>query len=218
LWDSSWPSAIAGATATQSIAAVEAKRPTETVLAKLEAAEPVSPVAAEDAGVIGATAARSAATADPVNYEVAADGTIEVQTIKLLGHCAKWLQIPMQRLRDVNPLTFEQAVIVGWPLKLDSSQVSVESFTRRRIAITVRCRRSFFPIPNQRHAHTVDANGRYALIAGFVRAQPAGVAAASIQPGSGFRQSHPGVTVIIPRLVAQATLADNRKLGWRSAI
>jgi hypothetical protein len=69
--------------------------------------------------VVGATAAHPVATADPANYEVAVDGTIEVQTIKLLGHHAKWLQI-LQRLRDVNPLTFEQSVIVGWRLKLDS--------------------------------------------------------------------------------------------------
>ncbi|HKH21276.1 MAG TPA: hypothetical protein VKB53_10435, partial [Gammaproteobacteria bacterium] len=62
-----------------------------------------------------------------------ADGAIEVQAAETLGHCADWLGIPTQCLRDSNRLSFDQSVIVSWRLKLDFSEFNVESFVVRRV-------------------------------------------------------------------------------------
>src|SRR5690606_36066745 len=50
--------------------------------------------------------------ADPSDYTVT-DNRIEVQALETLGHYADWLGIPTQRLRDLNRLSFNQAVVIG---------------------------------------------------------------------------------------------------------
>lgn len=72
--------------------------------------------------------------ADPADYLVASDGSIEVQAVETLGHYADWLQIRTQRLRDLNGYSFRQPVVIGRRVKLDFSQVSPEKFAARRIA------------------------------------------------------------------------------------
>ena len=106
------------------------ERPSEAKLAELEEAEPASAAAAEDVGKVIATVARPAATADPADYEVAVDGTIEVQAIETLGHYADWSEIATQRLRNINGLAFGESVMMGWRLKLDFSEVDAATFPR----------------------------------------------------------------------------------------
>jgi hypothetical protein len=59
--------------------------------------------------------------ADPVDYGVAPDGTIEIQIGETLGHYANWLQRPSDRIRTLNGLRNTAALIVGRRLKLDFS-------------------------------------------------------------------------------------------------
>ncbi|MED5534534.1 MAG: LysM peptidoglycan-binding domain-containing protein [Pseudomonadota bacterium] len=82
--------------------------------------------------------------ADPSDYLVREDQTIEVQALETLGHYADWLEIRTQRLRDVNNMPFRQAVLIGNRLKLDFSQVSVARFEGRRIAYQRQTQESFF--------------------------------------------------------------------------
>ncbi|HEX6996909.1 MAG TPA: LysM peptidoglycan-binding domain-containing protein [Gammaproteobacteria bacterium] len=82
--------------------------------------------------------------ADPSDYSVAPDGTIEVQALETLGHYADWLEIRTQSLRDLNGLPFHRAVVIGQRLKLDFSKVDVERFEQRRLAYHRQQQEAFF--------------------------------------------------------------------------
>ncbi len=82
--------------------------------------------------------------ADPSDYSVADDGTIEVQSLETLGHYADWLGIRTQRLRDLNGLSFRQAVVLGQRIRLDFSAVDQAVFEQRRIAWQQSLQESFF--------------------------------------------------------------------------
>ena len=74
----------------------------------------------------------TALLADPSDYSVASDLTIEVQPLETLGHYADWLGIRTQRLRDINGLAFRTPVEVGQRIKLDFSEVSANGFEEFR--------------------------------------------------------------------------------------
>jgi membrane-bound lytic murein transglycosylase D len=95
-----------------------------------------------DANVLASEQAELAA--DPSNYFVAADGTIEVQALETLGHYADWLGIRTQRLRDINRLPFGQAVVIGRRLKLDFSTVDAATFEQRRVGYQQQNQEAFF--------------------------------------------------------------------------
>lgn len=82
--------------------------------------------------------------ADPSDYSVADDGTIEVQALETLGHYAEWLQIKTQRLRDINRLRFGRAVVLGQRIRLDFSHVDRRTFEKRRVAYQVHRQETFF--------------------------------------------------------------------------
>ncbi len=82
--------------------------------------------------------------ADPSDYSVADDGTIEVQSRETLGHYGDWLDIRTQRLRDLNGLSFGQAVVLGQRIRLDLSSVDQGVFEQRRIAWQQSLQESFF--------------------------------------------------------------------------
>ena len=77
---------------------------------------------------------QNALLADPSDYSVAADNTIEVQPLETLGHYADWLGIPTQRLRDINGLAFRTPVEVGKHIKLDVSVIDAQTFETVRVA------------------------------------------------------------------------------------
>ena len=95
-----------------------------------------------EANVLASVQAEMAA--DPSNYLVREDQTIEVQALETLGHYADWLGIRTQRLRDINGMPFRQAVMIGRQLKLDFSQVSPEEFERRRVEYQRQTQEAFF--------------------------------------------------------------------------
>jgi membrane-bound lytic murein transglycosylase D len=72
--------------------------------------------------------------ADPADYEVGADGTIEIQAAETLGHYADWLQTHSSHLRRFNGLGSSESLRVGRRLKLDFSTVSTREFEQRRLA------------------------------------------------------------------------------------
>ncbi len=72
--------------------------------------------------------------ADPLDYGVARDGTIEIQIGETLGHYADWLQLSSERIRRLNGLSKGTPLIVGRRLKLDLSAASAPVFEKRRIA------------------------------------------------------------------------------------
>ena len=82
--------------------------------------------------------------ADPADYSVAADGTIEIQALETLGHYGDWLELKTQRLRDLNGYTFRRPVVVGRRLKLDYSKVDRLTFEARRMAYHNGVQEAFF--------------------------------------------------------------------------
>jgi membrane-bound lytic murein transglycosylase D len=69
----------------------------------------------------------------PRRYEVAADGSIVVRPEETLGHYADWLEIPTQRLRDLNGLRFGTTLGIGKRVRLDFHNVDRAVFEARRL-------------------------------------------------------------------------------------
>lgn len=72
-------------------------------------------------------------SADPADYEVAADQTIEVQAAETLGHYAEWLETRASRLRHLNGLRSGQPLSTGSRIQLNFSTVSATIFEQRRL-------------------------------------------------------------------------------------
>jgi membrane-bound lytic murein transglycosylase D len=70
--------------------------------------------------------------ADPSDYSVASDNTIEILTDETLGHFAEWLGIESAALRRLNNLRANATVRVGDRLKVDFAQVGKEAFETKR--------------------------------------------------------------------------------------
>jgi membrane-bound lytic murein transglycosylase D len=82
--------------------------------------------------------------ADPSDYSVSATNEITVQALETLGHYADWLEIPTQRLRDVNSLSFREAVVLGQNLTLDFGRIDAPTFEQRRRAFHQQIQSDFF--------------------------------------------------------------------------
>jgi membrane-bound lytic murein transglycosylase D len=99
----------------------------------------------DDAREENALASRQAdLAADPSNYVVADNQTIEVQALETLGHYADWLGIRTQQLRDLNRLPFDRSVVIGQAIRLDFSQVDQATFEQRRFAYHQNLQEAFF--------------------------------------------------------------------------
>jgi len=88
--------------------------------------------------------AQSDLAADPADYLVAEDGTIEVQVGETLGHYAHWLGISTRSLRTVNGMRRSQHVIVGKRLRLGPTTTDTGTFERKRKAFHAGIQNRFF--------------------------------------------------------------------------
>jgi membrane-bound lytic murein transglycosylase D len=82
--------------------------------------------------------------ADPSDYSVSNDDQIVVQALETLGHYADWLEVPTQRLRDLNKLSFHDSVVIGQTLVLDLAHVDAMTFEQRRVAYQQQRQSEFF--------------------------------------------------------------------------
>jgi membrane-bound lytic murein transglycosylase D len=117
--------------------------------AVLENGEPAPPTeaddGAEDAVALNALATeQDALAADPSDYTVSVTNEITVQALETLGHYADWLEIPTQRLRDLNTLAFREAVVLGQTLTLEFARVDAPTFEQRRRAYHQQLQSDFF--------------------------------------------------------------------------
>ena len=125
----------------------EEKPATERATALAQAAEPVSATQAEAIGPALVTGAEKVAlSADPSDYTVASDGTIEVQATETLGHYAEWLEVRATRLRELNRMRLGTPVVIGQRLKIDTSRVSADEFDQRRRGYHQKLQEDFFAI------------------------------------------------------------------------
>jgi membrane-bound lytic murein transglycosylase D len=70
--------------------------------------------------------------ADPSDFDVAADGSIEIQPFETLGHYADWLRVSANRLRQANGLRQNATLVVGRRLKLDFGRMDRATFEVQR--------------------------------------------------------------------------------------
>ena len=123
----------------------EEKPATERATALAQAAEPVSAAQAEAIGPTLVTGAEKVVmSADPSDYTVADDGTIEVQATETLGHYAEWLDVRATRLRELNRMRFGTPVVIGQRLRIDMSRISVDEFDQRRRGYHQKLQEDFF--------------------------------------------------------------------------
>jgi membrane-bound lytic murein transglycosylase D len=83
-------------------------------------------------------------SADPSNYAVAADGSIEIQPVETLGHYAEWLDIRASQLRRLNGMRYGTPVVVGRHLSLDFAKVDAAAFETRRRTFHRELQETFF--------------------------------------------------------------------------
>jgi membrane-bound lytic murein transglycosylase D len=117
---------------------------TSVVQAAESAREPVSASQAEELSPSLGPVSGTQALADSIDYQVRDDGSIRVEATETLGHYADWLQLPTQRLRNVNSLKPRQTVQMGQKLKLDYSKVSRENFEQLRRDYHAKLQGEFF--------------------------------------------------------------------------
>jgi len=82
--------------------------------------------------------------ADPSDYSVASDATIEIQAAETLGHYAEWLDLRASQLRRINGMRYGKPVVVGKRLKLDFGRVDPETFEQRRLRYHEQLQARFF--------------------------------------------------------------------------
>jgi len=82
--------------------------------------------------------------ADPSNYLVSKDKSVEIQSNETLGHFADWLGLSTQELRRLNNRVKKAPLVVGKRLTLGFSSVSKEVFEKRRLSYHLGLQESFF--------------------------------------------------------------------------
>src|SRR5690606_597045 len=85
----------------------------ETEVARTADAEPASETEAAQIGQQVVASEQSPLSADPSDYSVAEDLTIEVQAEETLGHFAEWLDLRTDRLRALNRMKPSSPVVTG---------------------------------------------------------------------------------------------------------
>jgi membrane-bound lytic murein transglycosylase D len=94
--------------------------------------QPVSAAQAEAISPALGPAAESEQSADPTDYSVAKDDTIEVAAAETLGHYADWLRVSAQSIRKLNRMNHARPVVIGRRIKLDFRRVPREEFEKKR--------------------------------------------------------------------------------------
>jgi membrane-bound lytic murein transglycosylase D len=94
--------------------------------------QPVSAAQAEALSPALGPAADEQQNADPTDYTVAKDDTIQVAAAETLGHYADWLSVSASRLRQINHMSHSRPVLIGHKVHLEFHRVSREEFEKKR--------------------------------------------------------------------------------------
>jgi membrane-bound lytic murein transglycosylase D len=157
--------------------------------------------------------AATASLADPLDYTVAADATIEIQAAETLGLYADWLGLQAQRLRDLNGMSPAAELIVGERIRLEFQYVDKTRFESQRIAHHRKIQEDFF-IRYRVTAtteHTLQAGESIWQIAQAKYNVPVWLLR-QYNPDLDFGRVKPGMSIIIPQLQPITRGAANRNL------
>ncbi len=106
--------------------------------------EPVSKAQAQAEGPQLVPGATGPVSADPVDYSVAADGSIRVVAAETLGHYADWIGTTAARLRAINHLHGRMPVVMGRRIKLEFANTTHDQFEERRRDYHERLQAAYF--------------------------------------------------------------------------
>ncbi len=73
-------------------------------------------------------------------------GLIQVEPEETLGHYADWLQIPTQRIRNLNRFSFHRSIVVGQKLEIPLGETSPELFEEKRYEYHKEMEEDFFAV------------------------------------------------------------------------
>lgn len=139
--------------------------------------------------------------ADPSDYSVAANNTIEIQASETLGHYADWLGLLSTDIRRLNKMPNSQPVVIGRRLALDFSKVSSAEFELKRRQYHLEEQQEFFRqyrIANV-DEYKVSANDNIGNLARRKYSVPMWLLQ-QYNPDLNFRQVQIGQTVVFPVL------------------
>jgi len=156
-------------------------------------------------------AAHPGLSADPADYSVAGDGTIEVQAAETLGHYAEWLDLRASELRRENNMRYGKPVVVGKRIKLRFSRVAPAEFEERREAYHEELQARFFEqfrITGTEQT-TVQSGDSLWTLARRMDNVPVWLLR-QYNPDLNFEDLHPGMPVSLPTVERQA---DSRGEG-----
>ena len=105
-------------------------------------------VATEEVAVENVAESNQRATldlgADPSDYSVASDSTVEIQVSETLGHFAEWAGVKIDDVRSLNNMRANQSLIVGQRIKVPLSKVTRDEFELRRRQFHLAQQENFF--------------------------------------------------------------------------
>ena len=140
--------------------------------------------------------------ADPSDYTVASDGSIEVQATETLGHYAEWLDQRASQLRRINGMRYGSPVVIGHRLTLDFSRVSQDEFESRRLAYQQDLQQTFFMTWQIRtiRRHVI-APGESLWVLTQRQFKVPMWLLRQYNPDLNLDRLHPGTVIVIPELV-----------------
>jgi len=153
--------------------------------------------------------------ADPCDYSVTSDGTVEVQVTETLGHYADWLDIRASRLRTINHMRYGMPLVVGEFVRLDFSRTSPERFEHRRLEHHRRLQEAFFARfeIDGTTAHTTRRGDSLWTLAEHKYQVPLWLLR-QYNPDLDFGVLHAGMQITVPHLKQRATWnADSEEDG-----
>jgi len=139
--------------------------------------------------------------ADPSDYSVAANQSIEIQASETLSHYADWLGVSSARLRQLNNLRANAPVVMGDRLVMDFAQVPVAAFELKRRQFHLQEQQNFFRQYRIRNVdqYKVAMNDNIANLARRKYSVPMWLLR-QYNPNLNFRQIQIGQTVAFPVL------------------
>ncbi|MGH8169212.1 MAG: transglycosylase SLT domain-containing protein [Steroidobacteraceae bacterium] len=166
-----------------------------------EGEQPVSGAQADEISPSLGPSDGSGQSADPTDYSVARNGTIEVAAAETLGHYADWLGIRASDLRRINHMRFGQPVIVGHRIRLDFRRVPAGEFEARRRDYHQGLEASYFA------AHRIAGTEQYVAQRGDSLwtvtqrfSQLPLWLLREYNPDTDFADLHPGTQLVVPRI------------------
>lgn len=139
--------------------------------------------------------------ADPSDYSVATNQSIEIQASETLSHYADWLGVSSARLRQLNNLRANAPVVMGDRLVLDFANVPVAEFELKRRQFHLQEQQDFFRQYRIRNVdqYKVAVNDNIANLARRKYSVPMWLLR-QYNPDLNFRQIQIGQTVAFPVL------------------